>query len=293
MRAIRIPGLVDLVRTDEPGEIMTLARDPRLDRVFAGKGPLLNRFILRRIRRVLQVAGRPLPPVAPAEYPQRRAEQGALEARLNGLAVPADEESLNVLAGCVRGTRPERELGPAAQQAVGSRYAAGYRGSARSWKAARVLNGSVRPFRPMALLWRLTGRLGRSRNLLADMVDQDRSAVHATGIAVHNLVESLKRMRRLAAISGAFVRYAPEEAASLCLSAPDSVPREAVAAGSTSIASFREGTLVLLRLEKARERTLRPDIAFMTGTWSRCPAHKWVPALLAAVWQRAAAGAGR
>lgn len=287
MRAIRIPGLIDLVRTDEPDEILTLSRDPRLDRRFEAKGPLLNRLILRRIRRVLQSGGRPLPPVAPRDDSDRQAAQQALEAKLGAPGAPADEESLAALARYVRGEASERTLGAAVQQAVGSRFAPGYRGDARSWKAARVLSGSVRPFRPMALIWRLSGKLRRSRAHLAELVDQDRSGVHATGIAVHNLVESLRRMRDLAAVGGALGRYAPEEAASLSLAAPDSVPREATERGTNAVTAYRQGTLVLFQLEKARERTLRPDMAFMTGGWSRCPAHSWVQKLLAAVWERA------
>jgi hypothetical protein len=104
---------------------------------------------------------------------------------------------------------------------------------------------------------------------------------------VHNLVVSMRRMRDLAAVRGALARYAPEEAASLSLSAPESVPREATGRGTNAVAAYRPGTLVLLQLEKARERTLRSDIAFMTNGWSRCPAHSWVPAFLAAVWERA------
>jgi hypothetical protein len=287
VRAIRIPGLIDLVRTDEPDEIEALSRDPRLDRRFEAKGPLLNRLILRRIRRVLQSGGRPLPPVAPRDDADRQAEQIALEAKLSAPGAPADEESIAALARYVRGEASERTLGPAVQQAVGSLFAAGYRGDRRSWRAAEVLSGSVRPFRPMALVWRLTGRLRRSRAHLADLVGHDRSGVHATGIAVHNLVESIRRMRDLAEVRGALGRYAPDEAASISLAAPDSVPREATERGTNGVCAYRQGTLVLLQLERARERTLRADIAFMTGGWSRCPAHSWVQQLLAAVWERA------
>ena len=287
MRTIRIPGLIDLVRTDEPAEILALSRDPRLDRRFEAKGPLLNRLILRRIRRILQSGGRPLPPVAPRDDPERHEAQAALEAKLDAPGAPSDEETVAALARYVRGEASERTLGAAVQQAIGGRFAAGYRGDAKSWNAARVLNGSVRPFRPISLVWRFTGKLDRARAHLAGLVAQDRSGVHATGIAVHNLVESLRRMRNLAAVRGALVRYAPEEAASLSLAAPGSVPREATDQGVNAVAAYRQGTLVLLQLEKARKRTLRPDMAFMTGGWSRCPAHSWVQRLLAAVWERA------
>jgi hypothetical protein len=71
------------------------------------------------------------------------------------------------------------------------------------------------------------------------------------------------------------------------LVAPDSVLRQAAGRGTTEAASFRRGTLVQFQLEAARARSLRPDLAFMSGGWAKCPAHAWVPNLLAAVWESA------
>ena len=289
MRTLRIPMLVDLVRTTEPGEIMTLSADPRLDRRFEGKGPLVNRLVLRSVRRVLQVNGEPLPPVAPAGDAQRRERQRALEERL--ATAPVDDRALTALADYIRGNGRGRRLGVDAQQAIGTLFDPAYVATGASFAAARVLSGSVRGFAsPRAWWWKLTGRVGRSRALLTAMVGGDPSGVHGTGIAVHNLVESLKRMRALAATAGALRRYAPDEAASLCLSAPATVLREATDKGGNAVTSFRDGTLVLLGLEAARARSLGPQMGLMRGSWSQCPAHRWIPRLLAAVWQRAAEG---
>ena len=72
-RRLRIPGLVDLVRIDDPAMIAAASADPRLDRDFTGKGPLINRWIVGRIRRNLRTPNAPLPlsPQAKTE-PSRR-----------------------------------------------------------------------------------------------------------------------------------------------------------------------------------------------------------------------------
>ncbi|HLW91072.1 MAG TPA: hypothetical protein VKS78_07210, partial [Roseiarcus sp.] len=51
----------------------------------------------------------------------------------------------------------------------------------------------------------------------------------------------------------------------------------------------RNGTLVLLELDAARHRDPGPEVIFMTGSWAECPASRWAPALLRAVWERALA----
>lgn len=286
MRALRIPLLVDLVSTSDPGEIAILAADPRLDRGFDARAPLVNRLVVRRIRRVLSLRGRPLPPVAPAADPERAASQARLETRLAG-AVP-DPQSVTRLAEHVLGTKDRVRLEVECQQAIGRLFDPAYLASPASFRAAVVLDGSVRGFvSPRAWLWKLTGRLSRSRKRLSDMVEGDPAAVHATGIAVHNLVQSVERLRALAATPGAFARYAPLEAATICLAAPSRVLRQAVRSGGNEAGSFRQGTLVALGLEAGRAKSLRPEIALMRGAWSQCPAHRWVPRLLAAVWQQA------
>jgi hypothetical protein len=290
-RALRIPHLVDLIRSSDPREIALLAGESRLDRDFSRRAPLLNRLVLGRVRRTLQLDGTPLPPVAPRGDPDRLEAQRALAARLAS-APPVDAETLAALGAYVRGEGAGRSVGPLAQQAVGRLFDPGYRGDAAGWKAARRLNTAARSLlSPRVPIWRLTGTLERSRRLLADRVGGDRAGLHGTAIAVHNLVESLEAMRKLAS-RGGLARYSPVEAASLCLSAPASVLRQATAPGTTSAAPFREGTLVLLQLGAARTRTLSDDVAFMSRMWSACPAERWVPAFLAAVWARAAANPG-
>ena len=72
--------------------------------------------------------------------------------------------------------------------------------------------------------------------------------------------------------------------------APRQVVRQPTVAGSSSAGAFTADTLVLLGLEKANKADPGYDTAFMDGTWSECPARRWVPALYAAIWRRALAG---
>ena len=289
-RAIRILGLADLLVCDDPAGIAALAAEPRLDRRFAASGPLLNRVLARRIRHVLALNGKPLPPVAPRDEPGRaEARQKLADAATARAAdAPCDPATLDLLAAQVLRGADRTALGPAVQTAIGRLFRSDFVGSPTTWQAALVLDAAVRSFNPLRRLrWLLGGSISAARTTLAEAVEQDPAALHAIGIAAHNLVESFVRMAALAAAPGALRDVPPGQAASRCLVAPTRVLRQAEARGEIAEGSFRPGTLVLLNLEAARARTLRQDIAFLAGGWSACPAHNWVPALLAAVWQRA------
>lgn len=290
-RPLRIPGLVDILWVETPEEIGLLAADQRLDRRFGPGGPLLNRVIVGRVRRVLRLGTVPLPTVAPRDAPGRAARQAALEAELRPLLPqPADARHLDALAAHVLGRRDRLALGPLVQEVVGRLFQPDYRGTPESWEAACLLDAAVRSFNPFRqLAWRLTGRIGRARKLLAERVASDPAALHATGIAVHNLVHAFERMRGIASRPWAARGLTADTVVSRCLAAPESVLRQATAHGTTAAGAFRPGTVVVLGLETGRAASLRRDVAFLAGHWSRCPATDWVPALLAAVWERVAA----
>jgi hypothetical protein len=285
-RAIRVPLVVDLLIAEDADAIRTLAADARLDRGVPVRTPFLNRMIARRVSDVLQVEGRPLPSAAPRDAPGRAAARDALEARLQEHTV--DEAHRDALAAYVGG-RDSRPLGPLVQETIGRLFVAEFRATDETWQAARLLDEAARTLNPIRrLIWGFTGSVNDARRLLARQFAGDPAALHAVAIAVHNLVVSFERMRALGAAPGGVVRYTPQEAASLCLAAPPRVLRHATARGATARGEFRPGTLVVFGLEAARARTLAHDVAFLTANWSRCPAHGWVPALLASVWQRAA-----
>ncbi len=288
-RTFRIPGTLDLLIVDEPGTILAMSRDQRLDRDFTSKGPLFNRIAARRIRRVLALDGEPFPAVAPHGPDRPSPAQNALEERLDKLQPPCPGAQLQTLADYVLGQSEERPLGPLVQEVLGRLFVPDYAANAESFEDARLLDAAARSNNPLRqALWRMTGRIELARQRLAERAENDLAALHTTAIAVHNLVRAFERMRALAQHPGALRRIPSAEAASRCLAAPNSIVRQATAAGSMEEGSFRPGTLVLFRLERARDRSLRHDVAFMTTSWSRCPAHAWVPRLLSAVWESAA-----
>lgn len=287
-RHVRIPMIADVVLTDDPKEIRVLAADTRLDRTFAQRGPLLNRLIVRRIRGALAFRGSPLPPVAPRDAPGRAAAQAALESRLGSLTEPCSPEQLSELADHMTGRRDPAALPALVQAVVGSLFVAEYRPAAGRWRAARLLDAGVRSNNLVRRLWWIvTGDISRAREQLAKAVGNDPSGLHATGVAVHNLVASFEAMRDLLAQPWSACSMTTESAVARCLSAPSAVLRQADAHMITAAAELRRNTIVVCDLNAAHAREPSGDTAFMIESWSRCPAASWVTALLSAVWTQA------
>jgi hypothetical protein len=288
-RLIRLPFLADLLRTADPSAIRAFAKDNRLDRNFSGRGPLLNRILTSKLRSVLAVKGVPFPAVAPRSDEEPARTQAALQARLDAAAaIMADDDSVTDLARAVRGLEDAPVLEHAVQQAVGRLFAKDYRATTESWAAAQLLDKAVHSMNPAAaVLWRITGRITHAQDLLAEMVHHDRAGVHATGIAVHNLGRGFIMMRDLFAHPNTPAPAAGDSVLARCLQAPESVLREASTEASAGADKIRPGTLVVLDLRAAQQRDNGPEIVFMSGSWSQCPATAWVPALLRAVWDRA------
>jgi hypothetical protein len=292
-RRLRIPGLVDLIRIDDPAAIAAASADVRLDRDFAGGGPLLNRWIARRIRRSLRTPNAPLPSVSPRDYGDRGARQVALQGRLCALvsegAVAKDHVA--ELAAYVRGERDERALGPLVQEAVGRLFADDYKATGSTWRAACVLDAAPRNMNPLrALWWAVTGAVGRSRRVLSKAAGDDPSGVHATAVAVHSLVRSVSAMRQLWLEPGVRERISADAAVVRSLRAPESVPRRWSHPASTVWGNLPAGALVLFELDAARKRDPDADITFMASSWSHCPAAGWTTALLKAIWKHASSG---
>jgi hypothetical protein len=293
-RRLRIPGLVDLIRIDDPAAIAAASADVRLDRDFAGRGPLVNRWIARRIRRSLRTPSAPLPSVSPRNYPDRAERQAALQSRLCALVSEGAVASGHVedLAAYVRGERPESALGPLVQEAIGRLFADGYDATDRSWRAACVLDAAPRNMNPLrALWWAVTGAVGRSRRILSKAAEGDDPAgVHATAVAVHSLVRSVNAMRQLWLEPGVRDRISADAAVVRSLRAPESVPRRWSVPASTVWGNLPAGALVLFELDAARKRNPDATVTFMAASWSHCPAAGWTTALLKAIWKHASSG---
>lgn len=292
-RRLRIPGLLDLVRIDEPTSLAAASADTRLDRGFGAGGPLLNRWIARRIRRNLRTPSAPLPSIQPRDCPHRAKRQADLENSLDQLiagdAIAPDH--VEDLAAYIRGERSEGMVGPIAQEAIGRLFVSDYRSTKRTWHAACVFDAAPRNMNPLrTLFWALTGAVGRSRRLLSISVGSDAAGVHATAVAVHSLVRSLQAMRELWGEPGVRERISPAAAVTRSLRAPESVPRRWSTSASTVWGELPAGTLALFQLNIVRIRDPSANITFMAQSWSHCPAQRWTTALLNVVWMRAVAG---
>jgi hypothetical protein len=168
-------------------------------------------------------------------------------------------------------------------------FSATYRADDASWAAAVDLDAAARAGVLSYLRLRITGRLKQAQTLLGARVHGDLAGVHATGIAVHTLVHALERMRSLWSDTSGKPRPSAEQALAHSLRPPQRILRQAVAGGDSPAGALHAGGLAVLELEQAYAADPRPEIAFMSGTWSRCPAAAAVPRLLAQVWETAIA----
>jgi len=145
-----------------------------------------------------------------------------------------------------------------------------------------------RTLNPLKLLWwSLTGRVRKAKALLASKVSGDLSGVHATGIALHNIVNSFQLMRTLFGDISQRTTLSSEEVSRRCVLAPASVLRQATDAGKVTGCPFGRLSLFIVALGEAQRKYGSEDVIFLKNSWSRCPAEQWVPALLEGVWRRA------
>jgi hypothetical protein len=283
-----IPGVVDLYEVSDPGEIEAVNQDARVDREFAARTCPVNSLLIGRALNALSYAGHRFPTISPRDSVERKAKQEALWRRLN-LRVPEVKlgpVELDPLADWVRGHRAEGSVGLLTQQILGRLFSDTFVATPESWDAALTSVQAPRSFRKF-LWWSVTGKLGRSKKLLANMVGDDLSAVNAIGIAVHNLVNSLRRMRSFYADTNLRRSLSASEAAKRCLVAPVSVMREATADGEINGNAFAKGSLFVLNIGTASKLEGAGALVFMSDSWSSCPAEQWVPAMLEGVWVRA------
>jgi hypothetical protein len=293
MKRLRIPGIADIFRVDEPEEIRALAQDPRIDRKFSLRTWPFNWLLLKRSLAVLSFKGDRFPTMTGRESEARQLHQRELAQFLHqrAAAIRLGPEELEPLARWVRGEEPESQVGMLAQELLGKLFVPGFVATTESWAAAQVLVAAPRSRKILKVFWWfVTGKVRRSKYLLAQMVNGDLSAVNAIGIAVHNVVKGLKRMRGLYSDSSARSSLAPDAAVNLCLFAPISVYRQATAPGELGGCPFARNSLFVLEIGKASQREGGRPLVFMDGTWSRCPAADWVPAMMEGLWRRATGG---
>jgi hypothetical protein len=288
-----IPGVLDLFEVSDPNEIRELANLDVIDRQWETRTCPVDWFILKRSLSVLSFRGRRFPTMKPRECPSRARAQNELWHRLNAQieGVKSGPPSLAALTEWIKGTGSDEEIGLHAQQLLGRLFQHDFTATQRSWDAALVLVAAPHCDDPAKLMWWfLTGKVRHAKRVLAELVDEDLSAVNAIGIAVHNLVKSLRQMRSLYGDLHTRTTLSPAAAAQECLRAPVSVYRQAKAHGTLAGTTFSKNSLFALNIGAASQLPGGRHLIFMDETWSRCPAAAWIPALLEGVWRRASLG---
>ena len=169
-------------------------------------------------------------------------------------------KELEPLAQWVKGYGGEESLGLQTQQILGRLFSDTFVATPESWDAATTLVRAPRSSNvPKLIWWGISGKVRRAKRKLASMVNNDLSAVNAIGIAVHNLVNSLRRMRTLYSDANRRRTLSPAEAANQCLVAPASVFRQATVAGELNGEPFSGKSLFILNIGGAGKRkALRP-----------------------------------
>jgi hypothetical protein len=285
-----IPGVLDVFEVSDPQEIEAINTDPRFDRKFDSRTCPFNWLLLKRSLSVLSYAGNRFPTMKPRESTSRKSDQQVLWNRLSLKVskVRLGPEELEPLSDWVRGHGTEESLGLRAQQILGRLFSETFAATAESWDAATTLVRAPRSSNAFKLIWwKLSGKVRRAKRQLADMVNNDLSAVNAIGIAVHNLVKSLRRMRQIYSDKNLRMTLSPPDAVDRCLTAPVSIYRQATVAGKLPGCQFSNGSIFILNIGDAAKMEGARRLVFMRDSWSSCPAEQWVPAMLEGVWLRA------
>src|ERR1700722_2352765 len=231
MKRIHVPGVVDVVTSDDRSETASLAANPKLDPISADRSIPANAAFLDQLLGVLQVDGKRFPTVSPMGDSARATAQDALWNRLSTMAptLSAGPDSLESLASIVRGDAPSDGAGLLVQQVVGALFAPDFKATQASWEAALVLAEAPHNLNPLqTVAWAINHKVDEAKALLAGMVGGDLAAVHAIGIALHNIVSGVNLMRQLFSDPGNRT-IAPDVVSAHCLVAPVSVLRQATA----------------------------------------------------------------
>jgi len=284
---LRLPNLLDLLLVSDPAQIQWLNQHEHVTRALDPTQGVLHRVLHRRMRDDLGFRGELLP-VFRARGDVRRAQRHKeLEVELRELrGMPGKERDL--ISSYVSGQKEVREIGEAVQQWCGQLFSGRYKSTLETYEAGKLLAGwmSAPPWKTIHA--RLSGRLNRAKAVLEAAAEHDLFCVHATSIGMENLARTVRKLRKAA-------RDEDQQ-----LLSADAVIREylsvppAVVRGCTHDidapflpSPLTPRTLVVLLVGRAYVASGDLDVAFLSDSWSACPARKVVPEMLRAVWHAA------
>lgn len=289
--SIRIPGLVKLLVVKDPAEILAVNAAASVDRPLSGRGPLINRPVGNKLKVFRTAGGETWPAFCSRLDPLRIKHSEEVGKKLSD--VPGElgrlAPEINELAAYVRKVPGARPHGVVVQQAVGRLFFDDFRASEESYGAAQTLSDWLTAGPVRTLVLRLTGKIQAALDTILVQARGDTACAHGIGLALHNIVDSVELMRKLARSTGAMRELSPAEAAQRTLRAPARVVREARDSAQAEGVRAGERSIILLSVDSARACSRDSGIAFFSGQWNQCPAHAFVPALLAEIWKIARA----
>jgi hypothetical protein len=289
MKRRYFPGIIDILEVTDPAEIRTISNDSRFDRDLVRHGPVHNVQLLRKMLRIFSLNGRLFEPLLPRTDPSRAAAQDKLWSRLSVKAgeVKHGPAELEPLAEWVRGIGTAEKLDLLVQQSIGRLFVETFAATAESLAAAHMVLESASSTNVLKMLWwRISGSLERAKTLLASTVNGDLVGVIAMITGRQLIVDGLHKMRQLAADPALRSSITADAVVDECLFSPATVVRQAKTSGEVAGCPLKKGSLFILGLRSASKGGANRDIVFLSQSWSRCPAEKWVPALLEGVWTR-------
>jgi len=286
---ITIPGIIRLALLTDPDEVIAANDSGVVQRSLSGLGGLVHRSIAAKLAVFHTPDGDIWPAFRDREDPLREQHQNALEAKLANTRslLKRVAPEISALATYVRSGGSNRSPGIIIQQMAGRLFFADYAASEESYDAARTLQTWVSGGPIKSFLLKFSGDLERALDLINTLSRGDMSCAHATAIAMHNIVDTIGRMRRLARTGDNLEKLSPQEAIASTLRAPKQVVRETRDGGRVCSMHLGARTLIILRLECARRQNPEAGLEFFAKGWNQCPAHAIVPALLAEVWKKA------
>jgi hypothetical protein len=288
---IHIPGLVKLLVVTKPAEILALNAAAEVDRPLSGRGGIVNRSIGNKLKPFHAPTGETWPAFCSRLDPLRIKHSSDVGTKLADIPALLQRLSgeIGELSAYVRGKETARPVGVVVQQAVGKLFFEDYRASRESYGAAETLSAWLRAGPLKTLVMRRSGKVPAAIAAVLAHARGDTACAHGTGLALHNIVESVELMRKLARSETRLRQLSPGEAAAQTLRAPRRAVREARDRVRVGNVRAGERSIILLGVESARKRSSDPGIAFFAGQWNECPAHAFVPALLAEIWKTARA----
>lgn len=284
---LRIPKLIDLVFVSDAEQIAWLNQHPAISRPIDPARSWLHRILDGRLRNDLGWNDRPLP-VFQARGDERRSErQKLLYAAFETLrGLPGEE--VDLIARYLAGETPASDIGAVVQQWCGRLFADRYRSTPETYAAGRLIAQwpSAPPWR--ALRDRLTGKLARAKSVLAAAAGSDPHCIHGTSIGMENVVRTLRKLRKASAnpqTQGA----TPDEILRECMAAPPAVLRgcDAVVGASFLDTPLTPQSLIVFLVARAFDATGDLDVAFLSDSWSACPARRVIPEMLRNAWRTA------